>query len=125
MSYADVVAIVGPSPATWPDDERLAVQVPLQVDVQAKYSGYIDRQREEIERLRRSEDTRLPEDLDYAAVRGLSSEVRQRLLQHRPATLGHAARVPGVTPAAISLLLIHLKRRGMTAGRPGAAARSG
>ena len=125
VSYADVVAIVGPSPATWPDDERLAVQVPLQVDVQAKYSGYIDRQREEIERLRRNEDTRLPEDLDYAAVRGLSSEVRQRLLQHRPATLGHAARVPGVTPAAISLLLIHLKRRGMTAGRPGAAARSG
>jgi tRNA uridine 5-carboxymethylaminomethyl modification enzyme len=94
----------------WRNDERLADQVPLQVDVQAKYSGYIDRQHEEIERQRRNEETRLPETLDYAAVRGLSNEVRQRLTQHRPATLGQAARIPGLTPAAISILLIHLKR---------------
>jgi tRNA uridine 5-carboxymethylaminomethyl modification enzyme len=104
--------------ADWRDDERLADQVPLQVDVQAKYSGYIDRQHEEIERQRRNEETRLPETLDYAAVRGLSNEVRQRLTQHRPATLGQAARIPGLTPAAISILLIHLKRQSpVTAAR--------
>jgi tRNA uridine 5-carboxymethylaminomethyl modification enzyme len=95
----------------WRGDERLADQVPLQVDVQAKYSGYIDRQQDEIERQRRNEETHLPETLDYAAVRGLSNEVRQRLVQHRPATLGQAARIPGLTPAAISILLIHLKRQ--------------
>ena len=102
----------------WRDDERLADQVPLQVDVQAKYSGYIDRQQDEIERQRRNEETRLPETLDYAAVRGLSNEVRQRLAQHRPVTLGQAARIPGLTPAAISILLIHLKRQSpVTAAR--------
>jgi len=87
------------------------VQVPLQVDVQAKYRGYIERQHDEIERQRRHEETLLPDDFDYGAVRGLSNEVRQRLVEHRPATLGQAARMPGVTPAAVSLLLIHLKRR--------------
>jgi len=79
--------------------------------VQAKYMGYIDRQRDEIERQRRSEDTVLPESLDYTQVRGLSHEVRQKLAQQRPTTLGQAARIPGLTPAAISILLIHLKRR--------------
>jgi tRNA uridine 5-carboxymethylaminomethyl modification enzyme len=96
--------------ATMAADERLEAQVPLQVDVQAKYTGYIDRQHEEIERQRRNEETRLPASLDYSAVRGLSHEVRQKLEQHRPATLGQAARIPGLTPAAISILLIHLKR---------------
>ncbi|MGH8178244.1 MAG: tRNA uridine-5-carboxymethylaminomethyl(34) synthesis enzyme MnmG [Steroidobacter sp.] len=95
-------------------DERLIEQVQLQAEVQAKYSGYIDRQHEEIERHRRHEETRLPEGIDYAQVRGLSTEVRQRLLQARPETLGQASRVPGVTPAAISLLLVHLKRRAAT-----------
>jgi tRNA uridine 5-carboxymethylaminomethyl modification enzyme len=113
ISYADLVALAGPGDGDWRDDERLAAQVPLQVDVQAKYSGYIERQHEEIERQRRNEDTLLPDDLDYAEVRGLSNEVRQRLLQHRPATVGQAARIPGVTPAAVSLLMIHLKRRGL------------
>jgi tRNA uridine 5-carboxymethylaminomethyl modification enzyme len=92
-------------------DERLIEQVELQVEVQAKYSGYIDRQQEEIERQRRHETTRLPMDIDYGEVRGLSSEVRQRLKEVRPATIGQAARVPGVTPAAVSLLLVHLKRK--------------
>jgi tRNA uridine 5-carboxymethylaminomethyl modification enzyme len=110
--------------ADWRDDERLAVQVPLAVDVQAKYHGYIERQHEEIERQRRHEDAGLPEDFDYAAVRGLSNEVRQRLLEQRPATLGQAARIPGVTPAAVSLLLVHLKRRDAPAG-PARAARGG
>jgi tRNA uridine 5-carboxymethylaminomethyl modification enzyme len=111
VSYDGLVAIVGTDDAAWRDDERLAVQVPLQVDVQAKYRGYIERQHDEIERQRRHEQTLLPEDFDYGTVRGLSNEVRQRLVEHRPATLGQAARMPGITPAAVSLLLIHLKRR--------------
>jgi tRNA uridine 5-carboxymethylaminomethyl modification enzyme len=110
VSYAAVVEAVGESVESWRGDERLAVQVPLQVDVQAKYHGYIERQHEEIERQRRHEDTRLPDEIDYGAVRGLSNEVRQRLAEHRPATLGQAARIPGITPAAVSLLLVHLKR---------------
>jgi len=86
-------------------------QAAEQVEIQAKYAGYIERARGEIEAQRRHEETRLPEKFDYAEVRGLSAEVRQKLAAHRPATLGQAARLPGVTPAAVSLLLIHLKRR--------------
>ncbi len=97
--------------APWLHDERLRAQVTQQLEVQAKYAGYIDRQNEEIARHRRNEATALPGDLDYEQVRGLSIEVRQRLSEARPATLGQAARVPGVTPAAVSLLLIHLKKR--------------
>ncbi len=82
-----------------------------QVEIQVKYAGYIERQREEIERHRRHEDVGLPVNLDYQQVRGLSVEVRQKLSRHRPLTLGAAARLSGVTPAAISLLLVHLKRR--------------
>jgi tRNA uridine 5-carboxymethylaminomethyl modification enzyme len=115
VSYAALTSIEQVGRAEWmnaPDaDERLIEQVQLQVEVLAKYTGYIDRQQEEIERQRRHEQTRLPEDLDYTQVRGLSMEVRQRLQEARPDTLGRAARVPGVTPAAISLLLVHLKRR--------------
>jgi tRNA uridine 5-carboxymethylaminomethyl modification enzyme len=86
-------------------------EVAQQVEIQAKYAGYIERQADEIERSRRHEQTRLPADLDYANVRGLSNEVRQKLARHRPTTLGEASRISGVTPAAISLLLVHLKRR--------------
>jgi tRNA uridine 5-carboxymethylaminomethyl modification enzyme len=111
VPYAALDAALGGGSDDWRDDERLAVQVPLQVDVQAKYTGYIDRQHDEIERQRCSEETRLPESLDYAQVRGLSNEVRQKLAQQRPTTLGQAARIPGLTPAAISILLIHLKRQ--------------
>jgi len=118
VSYPALVEAVGIDDAAWRDDERLATQVPLQVDVQAKYCGYIERQHAEIERQRHNEDARLPCDLDYGAVRGLSNEVRQRLGEHRPATLGQAARIPGITPAAISLLLIHLKRHEAAADRP-------
>ncbi|SIO16291.1 tRNA uridine 5-carboxymethylaminomethyl modification enzyme [Sulfurivirga caldicuralii] len=82
-----------------------------QVEIEAKYAGYIARQKEEIERLRKAENTPLPEDLDYDAISGLSNEVKQKLKTHRPATLGQASRISGVTPAAISLLLIHLKKR--------------
>jgi tRNA uridine 5-carboxymethylaminomethyl modification enzyme len=95
----------------WRGDERLAEQVKLQVDVQAKYSGYLQRQNEEIERQRRNDALRLPESIDYAQVSGLSNEARQRLREVRPETLGQAARIPGLTPAAVSLLLVHLKKR--------------
>ena len=96
-------------------DDRLATQVKLQLEVRAKYAGYIERQQDEIERVRGSEEMPLPTDLDYGGVRGLSNEVRQKLLDTRPATLGQAARVPGVTPAAIGILLIHLKKRSRAA----------
>ncbi|MCU7929757.1 MAG: tRNA uridine-5-carboxymethylaminomethyl(34) synthesis enzyme MnmG [Candidatus Thiodiazotropha sp. (ex Codakia rugifera)] len=86
-------------------------QVIEQLEVQAKYAGYIDRQQGEIEKQRANEAVVLPEDLDYEVVRGLSSEVREKFQYHRPQTLGQAGRIPGVTPAAISLLLIHLKKR--------------
>jgi tRNA uridine 5-carboxymethylaminomethyl modification enzyme len=82
-----------------------------QLEIQAKYAGYIERQEEEIERHRRYETLALPQDLDYSNVRGLSNEVRQKLQQHRPATIGQASRVSGITPAAISLLLVHLKKQ--------------
>jgi tRNA uridine 5-carboxymethylaminomethyl modification enzyme len=125
VSYPDLVEAVGEGTGEWRDDERLCAQVALQVDVQAKYRGYIERQREEVERQRRHEETRLPDEFDYAAVRGLSNEVRQRLTEHRPVTLGQAARIPGVTPAAVSLLLIHLKRAHSASSTPARAARGG
>ena len=81
-----------------------------QVEIQAKYEGYITRQRAEVERRKGAESTRLPQDLDYHDVRGLSAEVQQKLNRHRPETIGQASRISGVTPAAISLLLVHLKR---------------
>lgn len=86
------------------------IKVAEQVEIQAKYQGYIDRQYEEIERQVENETLKLPIAIDYLAVRGLSTEVRQKLIQHRPETLGQAARISGITPAAISLLLVHLKR---------------
>ncbi len=84
-----------------------------QLEVQAHYHGYIERQAGEVARQRRSEDLALPEDLDYGDVRGLSNEVRQKLAAQRPVTLGHASRIPGVTPAALSLLLVHLRKRSL------------
>jgi len=97
--------------ADWCADERLCEQVKLQVEVQAKYSGYLKRQSDEIERAWRNEELRLPADIDYSLVGGLSNEARQRLCDVRPETLGQAARIPGLTPAAVSLLLVHLKKR--------------
>ena len=90
-------------------------QVAEQVEIKTKYAGYIDRQQDEIAKLRASDNTRLPEDLDYSAISGLSKEIQFKLGNTRPETLGQASRIPGVTPAAISLLLIHLKKR--TAGQ--------
>ena len=86
-------------------------QILDQVEIQAKYAGYIERQQTEIDRTRRYDNWSLPEDFDYVNVVGLSNEVREKLCRTRPETLGQAARIQGVTPAAISLLLVHLKKK--------------
>lgn len=86
-------------------------QVIEQIEIQAKYSGYIERQKDEIDKALRNEKTSLPEDLEYDNVRGLSNEVRQKLKTQKPETIGQASRIPGITPAAISILLVHLKKR--------------
>jgi len=105
VSYASLGELSGePSPVV---DAAVAAQL----EIQAKYQGYVSRQREEIERLEQYEGMALPLDLDYGEVRGLSIEVQQKLNQHRPETIGQASRVSGITPAAISLLLVHIKRR--------------
>jgi tRNA uridine 5-carboxymethylaminomethyl modification enzyme len=83
-----------------------------QVEIAAKYSGYIDRQKNEVERSAHYEGLKLPTDLDYLQVTALSFEARQKLAKHRPETLGQASRISGITPASISLLLIHLKKGG-------------
>jgi tRNA uridine 5-carboxymethylaminomethyl modification enzyme len=98
------------------DNVALAPDVVEQVEIQAKYQGYIDRQRDEVARQAAYETLALPEALDYSEVIGLSREVCQKLQAHRPQTLGQAARIQGVTPAAIGLLLVHLKRMGVALG---------
>jgi tRNA uridine 5-carboxymethylaminomethyl modification enzyme len=105
VDYRALVSLPGAGPGV--DDD----QVIEQLEIQARYAGYLGRQQEEIERQRRNETTVIPDDFDFAAIRGLSAEVRQRLKQHRPGTVGQAGRISGVTPAAISLLLVHLKKR--------------
>lgn len=88
-------------------------QVAEQVEIRAKYAGYIDRQQEEIQRLRANEQTLIPADFDYSNVDGLSNEVKQKLIEAKPTTLARASRIPGITPAAVSLILITLKKRGL------------
>jgi tRNA uridine 5-carboxymethylaminomethyl modification enzyme len=90
--------------------EAYPQNVRAQAEVKVKYAGYLDRQQQEIDKASQHEQTELPEALDYAEVRGLSNEACQKLAQHRPATIGQAGRISGITPAAISLLLVHLKR---------------
>ena len=89
---------------------RLPENVIEQVEIQVKYQGYIDRQNEEIDSRRDIETLKLPEDIDYSKVKGLSAEVQQKLNQHKPETVGQASRISGVTPAAVALLMVHLKR---------------
>ena len=100
-------ALAGLAPADWPELDDTVTE---QAEIQAKYEGYIARQQDEIDRSAEWDDRSIPADLDYVAVRGLSNEVRQKLQKHRPETLGQASRISGVTPAAVSLLLVHLKR---------------
>jgi tRNA uridine 5-carboxymethylaminomethyl modification enzyme len=111
VSYVEVMRLA--------PDATTAVDpiVAQQVETVTKYAGYIERQQEEVARRRGDEDVALPEQMDYAAVRGLSVEVRQKLTAQRPQTIGQASRISGVTPAAIALLLVHLKRRDAGAAR--------
>jgi len=106
LDYARLVSIDAFAPEAPVDPE-----VAEQVEIEARYAGYLQRQREEIERARRHEGTPIPVGFDYAQVRGLSAEVRQKLERVRPQTVGQAQRIPGMTPAAISLLLVHLERQ--------------
>jgi tRNA uridine 5-carboxymethylaminomethyl modification enzyme len=103
-SYQGLMTLPGAGPAI--ED----AQVVAQVEIQTKYQGYIERQRDEVMRREQYDALPLPADLDFTAIRGLSAEVRQKLAAHRPETLGQASRISGMTPAAISLLLVHLKR---------------
>ena len=105
LNYAAVAGLKGEKV----DDPQVAEQVEIQI----KYAGYIDRQKEDIDKVRRQEDTLLPVDFDYAAVGGLSNELTAKLEQVRPESIAQAARIQGMTPAAISLLLIHLKKKQM------------
>ena len=109
LNYADIAELKEGAV----DDQTVAEQV----EIQSKYQGYIDRQADEIEKLRRHEETRIPNDINYHSITGLSNEIRQKLSDTRPETLGQASRIQGVTPAAISLLLIHLKKRALENGR--------
>jgi len=111
VTYPVLMTLPGAGPAV--DDAAVAEQV----EIQAKYAGYIARQQDEVARTEEHESMALPADLDYRSVRGLSFEVQQKLNQHRPETVGQASRISGVTPAAISLLLVHLKRRAGQARR--------
>jgi len=116
VTYVSLLTLPG---AGAPVDDPVVAE---QVEIATKYAGYIDRQRDEIARHRAQEELPLPADIDYRAVRGLSTEVQQKLSLHRPETIGQATRISGVTPAAISLLLVHLKRgfagTGPEAGAP-------
>jgi len=103
LEYADVAGLKG--------EAVQDLQVAEQAEIQIKYSGYIDRQRDEIAQMQRQENTPLPAGFDYDQVGGLSNELKAKLKQHQPATLAQAARIQGMTPAAISLLLVHLKKR--------------
>lgn len=96
------------------NEEMIPGDVAEQVEIDAKYAGYIDRQQEEIERMQRQENTPIPAGFDYDSVKGLSNEVKQKLAAAQPDTLARASRIPGVTPAAISLLLIYLKKKSVS-----------
>lgn len=105
LDYAALMTLEGAMPS-----ENLSAEVIEQVEIQVKYQGYIDRQNEEIDSRRDIETLKLPNDIDYSKVKGLSAEVQQKLNQHKPETVGQASRISGVTPAAVALLMVHLKR---------------
>jgi tRNA uridine 5-carboxymethylaminomethyl modification enzyme len=103
IGFADLARV-------WPQIEAWAPAVREQVEIDASYAGYLDRQAADVAAFRRDEDLRLPANLDYGAVGGLSSECRQKLSAVRPASLGQAARIEGVTPGALTALLAHVRR---------------
>ena len=110
VSYDSLIKAVEEQPFTEVKFNSAADQARKQVEVHLKYQGYIDRQSEEIARMKRQEDTRLPEDLDYEIIQGLSNELKQKLIKARPENIGRASRIPGMTPAALSLILVYLKK---------------
>jgi tRNA uridine 5-carboxymethylaminomethyl modification enzyme len=95
--------------------EKLLTDEAEQVEISIKYEGYITRQQVEINKQANNENTKLPKDIDYSQIRGLSIEVQQKLTQQQPETMGQASRISGVTPASLSLVLVHLKRRTLLA----------
>jgi tRNA uridine 5-carboxymethylaminomethyl modification enzyme len=107
ISYQDLMQLPMAEPLS---HEQLTDEAIQQIEIAAKYQGYIDRQKEEIEKLSSQEGVQIPADLNYADVNGLSIEVQQKLTAHKPETLGQAGRISGVTPVAVSLLMIHLKK---------------
>ena len=115
VAYRDVTALdcVGRNAAIAALTPEVAEQVERGLEIAARYSGYVERQRHEIERVERQASTCLPSELDYADVGGLSNEVREKLARIRPESIGQARRISGMTPAAISLLLVHLKKRAL------------
>jgi tRNA uridine 5-carboxymethylaminomethyl modification enzyme len=106
--------------AVWPELDRIPARIAAQIEVDARYSTYVERQQADVEAFRKDESVRIPADLDYAAIAGLSAEVRQRLAAQRPTTLAQAARLEGITPAAVMLLLAHLRRGGASLSPRGA-----
>ena len=91
-------------------EHKVEPKIAEQVEIEAKYSGYINRQQDEVNRLQRHEKTRIPVNFNYQAISGLSNEIKQKLTEATPETLARASRIPGVTPAAISLLIVQLKK---------------
>ena len=110
VSYDSLIKAVEEQPFTEVKFNSAADQARKQVEVHLKYQGYIDRQSEEISRMKRQEDTRLPKDLNYETMQGLSNELKQKLIKARPENIGRASRIPGMTPAAVSLILVYLKK---------------
>ncbi len=121
VNYASLMSLDG---GKYASEQPLGEPEIEQIEIAAKYAGYIDRQHDEVERAAHFENLKLPDDLDYGQVKALSFEVRQKLAKHRPETLGLASRISGVTPAAISLLMIHLRKGGHRAFAQNAAAES-
>jgi tRNA uridine 5-carboxymethylaminomethyl modification enzyme len=115
LSYPDIG--IGDVARIWPRLGELPPKIAEQLEIDAKYEVYLSRQAADVESYRRDESVTLPEDLDYAALPGLSNEVRHKLKMHRPRTIGHAGRIDGITPAALTLLVAHLRRQGRKSAR--------
>jgi tRNA uridine 5-carboxymethylaminomethyl modification enzyme len=116
VSYESLTSLPGAGPSV--NDPEAG----RQVEIQVKYQGYVDQQKSEIARFSKTEATRLPPDMDYNAVIGLSNEIREKLHRHRPETLGQLSRLSGMTPAAVSLMLVHLKKLQLAASLSAAPA---
>jgi tRNA uridine 5-carboxymethylaminomethyl modification enzyme len=117
LSYPDIG--IGDIARIWPSFGEMPPKIAEQLEIDAKYEVYLSRQAADVESYRRDESVTLPDDLDYATLPGLSNEVRHKLETHRPRTIGHAGRIDGITPAALTLLVAHLRRQG---GKRGAVA---